>query len=52
MPTEPRYTIIDNETGLRIAVSTDELQVLYWLAENEVERLKKDEALRVYPDRD
>ena len=46
MHTEPRYTIIDNETGRRIAVSTDELQVLYWLAENEAERLRRK--MRLY----
>lgn len=42
MPTEPRYKIIDNETGKIINVSTDELQTIYWLAEREARRRNND----------
>lgn len=31
---DSRYLLIDTMTGKRIFVSTDELQTIYWLAEN------------------
>ena len=30
---EPRYLIIDTETGRRVEITTDELQVLVWRME-------------------
>lgn len=33
---EPRFTLIDNETGRRVELTTDELQVALWLAERGV----------------
>ena len=31
--TEPRYLIIDTETGRRVKITTDELQALVWRIE-------------------
>ena len=40
---DSRYLLIDTMTGKRIFVSTDELQTIYWLAENAAKGEQNDE---------
>lgn len=35
---EPRYELRDRETGKKVLLTTDELQVALWLAERELEK--------------
>lgn len=35
---EPRFTLTDNETGKRVSLTTDEVQVVLWLAERGIEQ--------------